>query len=315
MSSESPRKKRLTCLICGSYTASMLNIYEPRCGPNIVEIIKQKFELELSDEDSPQYLCYQCNNWLINWHSLQNINDGSSSSSKSGKNVRFNQSIPEEHQQEQEQETMAVLVDQYSDVLRLRSNLSKYFYYPKKTNFNYPESAILRTKCSVYSRENRIKAARQRYRSFRSRFINRKCFRYGHQRKQTVRAYVNKSSNSRLRMKRKSSSHSQRRMVEHRSSQTIVINPYVVSRLKKLGTTVIREGTSATAANDLSRSITKKIDRSVIRSNSDDILIAFNTVLQEVFPVDISEKEDVVVVDDFSKIFERIPKSLSITLA
>lgn len=111
-------------------------------------------------------------------------------------------------------------------------------------------------------------------------------------------------------------------MLKQRSSQTIVVNPYVVSRLKQLGTTVIScEGTSASTANDLSRCIitnnTKKIDQSVIRSNNtNDILIAFNTVLQEVFPVDLSENQDVVDDDDdISKIFERIPKSLSITLA
>ncbi len=223
---------------------------------------------------------------------------------------------------------MAILVDQYSDVLRLRSKLSKYFYYPKKTTSNIndiPESAIpRRTKCNKTSRGYGIKVvARNKYRtSFRSRFT-KKCFRYcHHQRKQTVRAYyVNKSSNAfripRIRSKQTSPlSHSQRRMLEQqRSSQTV--NPYVVSRLMKLGTTVICEGTSATAANDLSRSITnnrKKIDQSVIRSNSDDILIAFNTVLQEVFPVNLSEKKDVVV-DDISTIFQRIPKSLSITLA
>lgn len=44
MSSESPRKKsRQVCLICGSYTTLIVNIYEPRSGPNIVDLINQKF--------------------------------------------------------------------------------------------------------------------------------------------------------------------------------------------------------------------------------------------------------------------------------
>lgn len=225
---------------------------------------------------------------------------------------------------------MAVLVDRYSDVLKLRSNLSKYFYYPYRASSKIPDSAIIKTKCSKLSHSGGgIKMTRKKYRSFRSRFINKKHFRFCHQqRKQTAiqSYYTNKSSNLLFRMARKkrtkeiSLSHiSQRRMLEQRSSQTIVVNPYVVSRLNQLGTTVVREGTSATdAANDLSRCITnnyrKKIDHSVIQSGSGDILIAFNTVLQEVFPVDLSEEKDVVVEEDISTIFERIPKSLSITL-
>lgn len=219
---------------------------------------------------------------------------------------------------------MAVLVDQYSstDVLRLRSNLSKYLYYPNKVNRIIPKSAIQRTKCTKCSicRGKSFKVVKRLYRSFRARYTNKKCFRFCHRRKKTVRAYVNKSPNV-FRVPSKSTSspshNNQRRMLEHRSSQKIVVNPYVVSRLKQLGTTVMCEGTSATAVNDLSRSITnnrKKIDQSVIRSsNSNEFVISFDTLLQEVFPVDLSEQKDVVV-DDFSKIFERIPKSLSITL-
>lgn len=49
MSSESPRKKsRHVCLICGSYTTLMINIYEPRSGPNIVEVINQKFGMQVN---------------------------------------------------------------------------------------------------------------------------------------------------------------------------------------------------------------------------------------------------------------------------
>lgn len=226
---------------------------------------------------------------------------------------RFNQSIPEEHQHE----TMAVLLDQYSDVLKLRSHLRKYFYYPKKRNFDIPKSAIqrLRTKCNIC---RGIKVAKKKYCSSnqRIRFNNKRCLRQCRKRKQTFREYVNKSSAVFCILEPTTLSYNQRRMLEQRSSQTIVVNPYVVSRLKQLGTTVICEGTSATADNDLSRSITnnrKKIDQSVIQSSSNEYVISFNTVLQEVFPVDLSEQKDVVV-DDFSEIFKRIPKSLSITL-
>lgn len=208
---------------------------------------------------------------------------------------------------------MAVLVDQYSDIQRLRSNLQKYFYYRKRTNSNIPKSAILKTKYICCGKS--FKVARKRYCIYRNGFTTKKI---RHQRKQTVRAYVNKSSTVFcVPSKSISLSYNQRRMLEHRSSQTIVVNPYVVSRLKQLGTTVICEGTSATADNDLSRSITnniKKIDQSVIQSGTNEFVISFDSMLQEVFPVDLSEKKDVVV-DNISEIFKRIPKSLSITLA
>lgn len=44
MSSESPKKKsRNVCLICGNSTTLMIDIYEPRSGPNIVDVIKLKY--------------------------------------------------------------------------------------------------------------------------------------------------------------------------------------------------------------------------------------------------------------------------------
>ncbi|KAH8405146.1 hypothetical protein KR222_005431, partial [Zaprionus bogoriensis] len=61
-----------TCLICGCQTNQTINIYEPRSGPNIVQLIQAKFKFQPLNED--KFLCFSCNNWLINWHSLQAVN-------------------------------------------------------------------------------------------------------------------------------------------------------------------------------------------------------------------------------------------------
>lgn len=37
-----------TCLICGCQTNQTINIYEPRSGPNIVQLIQAKFKFQVS---------------------------------------------------------------------------------------------------------------------------------------------------------------------------------------------------------------------------------------------------------------------------
>ncbi|XP_035893241.1 uncharacterized protein LOC118503733 isoform X1 [Anopheles stephensi] len=75
------RRKTNVCLICGIYTNLSLNIFEPRNGPNIVDVIyeKYKFRAERGD-NADKHICFSCNNWLINWYSLQNTSSGSSRS-------------------------------------------------------------------------------------------------------------------------------------------------------------------------------------------------------------------------------------------
>ncbi|XP_030387402.1 protein phyllopod [Scaptodrosophila lebanonensis] len=80
VSAASSEYLKRTCLICGCHTNQTINIYEPRSGPNIVQLIQAKFKFQPINED--KYLCFSCNNWLINWHSLQamNSNDADSQS-------------------------------------------------------------------------------------------------------------------------------------------------------------------------------------------------------------------------------------------
>ncbi|XP_050080586.1 protein phyllopod [Anopheles maculipalpis] len=75
------RRKTNVCLICGIYTNLSLNIFEPRNGPNIVDVIyeKYKFRAERGD-NADKHICFSCNNWLINWYSLQNTSSGNSRS-------------------------------------------------------------------------------------------------------------------------------------------------------------------------------------------------------------------------------------------
>ncbi|XP_033234043.1 protein phyllopod [Drosophila pseudoobscura] len=88
-----------TCLICGCHTNQTINIYEPRSGPNIVQLIQAKFKFQPLNED--KFLCFSCNNWLINWHSLQalNSNDADSQSQSPSAQMGNNSSgslLPEE---------------------------------------------------------------------------------------------------------------------------------------------------------------------------------------------------------------------------
>lgn len=64
------------CFICGSYTRLIINIHEPRCGPNMIDVISEKFKMRPLSDD--KFLCYNCNNWLINWYTMQKKNDDSS---------------------------------------------------------------------------------------------------------------------------------------------------------------------------------------------------------------------------------------------
>ncbi|XP_037956601.1 uncharacterized protein LOC119686171 [Teleopsis dalmanni] len=78
MSEKPAEYLKRTCLICGCHTNQTINIYEPRSGPNIVQLIQAKFKFQPLNED--KYLCFSCNNWLINWHSLQALNSNDAES-------------------------------------------------------------------------------------------------------------------------------------------------------------------------------------------------------------------------------------------
>ncbi|XP_062133879.1 protein phyllopod isoform X1 [Drosophila sulfurigaster albostrigata] len=89
-----------TCLICGCQTNQTINIYEPRSGPNIVQLIQAKFKFQPLNED--KFLCFSCNNWLINWHSLQAVNSNdadSQSRSQSPSHMGNNCSLQQQQQQ------------------------------------------------------------------------------------------------------------------------------------------------------------------------------------------------------------------------
>uniref|UniRef100_A0A1Q3EYI6 ZAD domain-containing protein n=1 Tax=Culex tarsalis TaxID=7177 RepID=A0A1Q3EYI6_CULTA len=69
-------KKTNVCLICGIYTNLSLNIFEPRNGPNIIDVIQLKYNFKAERSDSEdKYICFSCNNWLINWYSLQHLSE------------------------------------------------------------------------------------------------------------------------------------------------------------------------------------------------------------------------------------------------
>lgn len=67
--------EKKVCFICGSHTTLIINIHEPRCGPNMIDVISEKFKMRPLNDD--KFLCYSCNNWLINWYTVQKKNDDS----------------------------------------------------------------------------------------------------------------------------------------------------------------------------------------------------------------------------------------------
>lgn len=74
-SDEQPKEKKV-CFVCGSRTIFIVNIRERRCGPNMIDVISEKFKMRPLSDD--KFLCYSCNNWLINWYSMQKKEDTSS---------------------------------------------------------------------------------------------------------------------------------------------------------------------------------------------------------------------------------------------
>lgn len=69
-------REKKVCFICGSHTTLIINIHEPRCGPNMIDVISEKFKMRPLNDD--KFLCYSCNNWLINWYTVQKKNDDNS---------------------------------------------------------------------------------------------------------------------------------------------------------------------------------------------------------------------------------------------
>lgn len=61
--------KGKVCLCCNSYTIFVVSIREPKYGPNMMEAIMEKLNRQPFDDD--KYLCYSCNNWLIDWFTRQ----------------------------------------------------------------------------------------------------------------------------------------------------------------------------------------------------------------------------------------------------
>lgn len=50
MSENSSEYLKRTCLICGCHTNQTINIYEPRSGPNIVQLIQAKFKFQVNTQ-------------------------------------------------------------------------------------------------------------------------------------------------------------------------------------------------------------------------------------------------------------------------
>lgn len=275
-------------------------------------------------------MCYSCNNWLINWHSQQQPNPNTS-----GHKSKSNKSIPEE----QEDHTMVIQneYDQYLEATRLREKLQKYLYKPGTAKITTP-------KCHKNSKR---KLLRKRFHYFKcnlcgvtlkrkhlcitteNMLLNNKCLRFCGPCKRGLSQYFNEynnDANSRI------NCHHQRRkksipLMLNDSSPKKLVNPYVLSRLKKLGTTVVREGSSAACKPHPFKKFhaDHHNERQTSSPYDNEIVISFNTTLTEVFPLDLTKK-DMMATDEYtitatknklnlSDVIKRIPPTLTISLA
>lgn len=270
--------------------------------------------------DEDKFLCYSCNNWLINWHSLQNKNDQTDQSklpskSKAGQSSSSS-SIPEEHHQQQD--IMVVLNDyQQNNVQNVREKLQKYFYKP---NFKQQENrdifkVTITFKCRLCQKTfvKCFGAIRQR---------NNTALRFCKSCKRELEKYFDDS-------KYKSHNNTKRMEMNKESSHTIkklLVNPLLVHKLKQLGTTIMPE--------DIAKNIefkqlpykpipinenVVKINNERIDDNSSEILISFQQTVTEVFPLNITKNEHLnhenKTWKNINEIFKQIPKSISISVA
>lgn len=230
-----------------------------------------------------KFLCYSCNNWLINWYSVQNKSgsaSGSSSNSSSGGNTATTTTTTTKDNktkskisQNQEADDAPMDSDSYfngcGQTLELRKKLQKHLYVPKTVwpsdGFTVAKTIKKRKKirrlkqyahvkcnlCSIplslYSSAERrtfVERQRQQRPSNTLRFC-RIC-------KRALAKYYFSAQFDRNIVKQNELS----RSIDAQStssSQIKLVNPYVLSRLKKLGTTVVRERCASTNNdNDLS---------------------------------------------------------------
>lgn len=224
-----------------------------------------------------KFLCYSCNNWLINWYSVQNKSgsaSGSSSNSSGGGSTATTTTTSKENKtkskisQNQEADDAPMDSDSYfngcGQTLELRKKLQKHLYVPKTVwpsdGFTVAKPIKKRkkirrlrhcaqVKCNLCSIPLSLYSSAER-RTFveRQRHQRTACtLRFCRMCKRALAKYyfneqVERSNAKQIEQSAEAQSTS--------SSQIKLVNPYVLSRLKKLGTTVVREGGCASINND-----------------------------------------------------------------
>lgn len=283
--------------------------------------------------DEDKFLCYSCNNWLINWHSLQNKNN-ESQPSKSGHSSNNSHSsvIPEEAH-----EKMGVLSDcqlhqqhqQTTDLLQIRARLQKYFYIPAKHKPEQENRDMFRVtitfKCKL-CRKTFVKSRGAIRRNLRD-----DVWRFCKSCKRELRKHFGNGT------RRQSIADNQRntKNIENHSSQTVnrkLVNPILVHRLRQLGTTIMPE--DAAKKTKFTQMPYVPVQQQYVdgehngnnRFCSNDILISFDKTVTEVFPLYFDVTKNDFLIDDNSggsgvlrknvnEVFKQIPKSISISVA
>lgn len=354
-----------------------------------------------------KFLCYSCNNWLINWYWTQNTSGSSSSTANRTDKLKANiakNSIPEEscsgsssssHGYDTSSSsstnnsegdscsssindtltnmTECINMDANNQqklstkALELRHRLRKYLYKPAEIfpTFINQHQTIAKSqkpivagrlwKCNLCS----TKISRKMHQNTmltipirRNNRVQRKCLQFCRKCKQTLIKYV--CANVPLSKKQQKQHQTDAILTKITSQQLkttkekLFVNPYALSRLKKLGTTVVRE--DRIALNKLKQYHHQQHHHNqnnskhqhyhhhhqfiqppspplpFSRNENNEIVLSFNQTLTEIFPSNNSMLTNNAVVDEdgksmsikkttnLSEIYKRIPNSLSITL-
>ncbi|XP_055318467.1 uncharacterized protein LOC129576788 [Sitodiplosis mosellana] len=370
----SENREKKVCFICGGRTTLIINIHEPRCGPNMIDVISEKFKMRPLNDD--KFLCYSCNNWLINWYTVQKKSDDSShedaqeqttSSTMSaaitanahGKQTATKTSDDHRHCTDaneliivsDDDEENVENVDVNNVIQTLRDRLKKYLYYPNKQKCNdlselnaHPQAATIIELNGTPDMHRNCERCGKLIRKHSNRMHSRQrtlC--------RTCRFSMRSNGKLSARLKiptyhltrsqyRRQKTHMSQPLSTLKRSESFGNRINIFKKLQQLGTSIYYENngcrgkrhelsqhmTSIPHEMDISEHNTIQPNMAWKRPNeSNEILMTFNTVVTEVFPIDQLYNYDRPTdqmpnaPNDFNiqDILRNVPKSLTITIA
>lgn len=245
-----------------------------------------------------KYLCYSCNNWLINWHSLRNLNKDPVESQSDKSRSRLHESMPQGADRvsisssANRNQKPAQPNEEFDDNLH-RNKKRNGFYFPKRPLLTSLRIGKIKDKsrtCSICGRSirKRPRKTSKMQKPVRSKMRCKRCMRLG-----TDNLHLRRTSSSISR-----NAHHLYNIVNFSRNPLPALDRSLVARLQRLGTTLRWE---SEPYNGITRSETSfRIHRTESKvkydtwgekvNERDEVLIDFNRVLSEVFPLNYHRK-------------------------